>query len=63
MAPGSRDEDADGGAEAPVAGGGGQPGQVQGNRERGAGDVAVGREDGGLQVAGVDVDGYDRVAA
>jgi len=56
--PGGGDQGADGGAQAPVAGGSGEPGQVQGNGGRGAEDVAVRRDDGGGEVAAVDVDGF-----
>ena len=58
---GGGDEAADRVAEPPVPRGGGQPGQVQRHRERHAEDVPVGRDDGDGQVAGVEVDGHDRV--
>ena len=54
------DQGADGGAQVPVAGGGRQPGQVQADGGRGAEDVAVRRDDGGGEVAVVDVDRHHR---
>ena len=59
---GGGDEGADRGAEPPVAGGGGLPGQLQRHREREAEHVPVGRDDSDRQVAGVQVDGHHRVA-
>jgi hypothetical protein len=59
--PGGGDQCADGGAQAPVAGGRRQPGQVQAEGGRDAEDVAVWRDDGRREMAVVDVDGYDRV--
>ena len=55
------DQRADGGAQAPVAGAGRQPGQLEGDGGRRAEDVAVRRDDGHGEVAVVDVDGHDRV--
>jgi hypothetical protein len=48
------------GADLAVALGGGQPGQLQGDGERRARDVAVGGDDGGGKVAGVHVNRHDR---
>ena len=53
---GGGDEAGDGGSQVPVASGGGQPCQVQADGGRGAKDVAVGRDDGGREVAMVDVE-------
>ena len=55
------DEGADGAAEPPVPGGGGQPGQVQRHRERHAHDVPVRRHDRDREVPGVDVDRQHRI--
>ena len=59
---GGSDEAADGGAEPPVADGGGQPGQLQRHRERQAEHIPVGRDHSDPKVAGVQVDGHHRVA-
>ena len=59
--PGGGDDGADRGAQPPVAGGGGPPGQVQRHRERDAEHVPVRRDDGDPQVPGVQVDGHHRV--
>ena len=58
---GGGDEPADRGPHPPVPGGGGQPGQVQRHRERDAGHVPVGCDDGDSEVPGVHVDRHHRV--
>src|SRR6185437_15942624 len=58
---GGGDKARDRGSQVPVAGGGRQPRQAEGDRGRGAQDVAVRGEDGGVEVAVIDVDGHHRV--
>jgi hypothetical protein len=55
------DQGADRSAQTPVAGGGRQPGQAEGNGSRGTENVAVRRDDRGGEVTVVDVDSHHRV--
>ena len=59
---GGGDQGADRGPQPPVPRRGGPPGQLQRHRERDAEHVPVGRDHGDRKVAGVQVDGHDRVA-
>jgi hypothetical protein len=54
----SGDDAGDDGSQVPVAGRGGQPGQVEADGRRGAQDVTVGRYGGDGQVPSVDVEGH-----
>ena len=60
---GGGNESGDGGSQPPVPGRCRLPGQVQANDRRGAEDVAVRRDDGGGEVADVDVDGHHGMPA
>jgi hypothetical protein len=59
MGPRDGEDAADCGPQPPVSGGGWQAGQVEGDRERGAENVAVRGDDSGGEVPGVNVDGHD----